>query len=554
MPARKYSTDAERREARRRQGRQRQRRRRARLRAEAGAAASAKARARREPSDPVAAFGRYVKTLTVPRGLRQGKRFSLMSWQEDFASLLFGEGCQSLGLSIARKNGKTGTLALLVLSRIDPASPLCVDGFRAVCIGANARISSITADAIMDIARASGIALNRKAGNRPCIESPCGSRRLDLLTAGRTATHGEAADWVVVDEAGLLNSRHDGELWASCMSSVSASPIGRAVFLGTRLKGDLFEGLLDQARREVAGVKALEFGCEADCDISDPAQWERANPGMSVTKACAYMERAAAAALDDPSQASAFLSHDLNAPVADDAETVVSLSDFRAVEVPAEDLPPREGRCWVGIDLGGSRSMTAAAVIWASGRLEHLCMFPARPALAERGRLDGVGNLYERMHRRRELAVSGGKLTDPAVFFQALAALVNDYEVAGVGGDRFRQSEIAAAVSGTPFEAAPWFWRGTGASAKADGSFDIRALQSMIYTGQISIAAGSLIWPFSIASSRLRFDSGGNPALDRSRARARQDLIAASAIACGLRALQRAADAGDEAPAVVIVN
>ena len=37
------------------------------------------------------------------------------------------------------------------------------------------------------------------------------------------------------------------------------------------------------------------------------------------------------------------------------------------------DLPPREGDCIVGIDLGGSASMTAAAFYWpVSGRLEAL--------------------------------------------------------------------------------------------------------------------------------------------------------------------------------------
>lgn len=42
------------------------------------------------------------------------------------------------------------------------------------------------------------------------------------------------------------------------------------------------------------------------------------------------------------------------------------------MEVSADDLPAAEGRVFVGLDIGGSRSMTAAVLLWESGRVEAL--------------------------------------------------------------------------------------------------------------------------------------------------------------------------------------
>ena len=49
---------------------------------------------------------------------------------------------------------------------------------------------------------------------------------------------------------------------------------------------------------------------------------------------------------------------------------VVKSKRYLAAVAP-DALPPREGECILGVDLGGSRSMSAAALYWpATGRLE----------------------------------------------------------------------------------------------------------------------------------------------------------------------------------------
>ena len=60
-----------------------------------------------------------------------------------------------------------------------------------------------------------------------------------------------------------------------------------------------------------------------------------------------------------------------------------------------------------GVDLGTSAAMSAVSAYWpATGRSETLAAFPDKPDLLERGKKDGVGDLYQRM----ETVVSWSRL------------------------------------------------------------------------------------------------------------------------------------------------
>jgi len=493
------------------------------------------------PTDPVEALRRYAARLTVPRGLRRGKPFKLLPWQVEFARMVLGGAARSICLSVGRKNGKSGVVALFLIAKIDSGSPLFGGGkFRALVIAANAGKTRAISQSVMNIVEASGLNITETKGAHHSIQSAAGAG-IDFLTAGRGGAHSSDTDWAVIDEAGLLTSSRDRGLWSSAQSSVTASPEGRFICLGTRLAGDLFEAQLDQGRRGVDGVATLEFAAPDDADVLDVAAWEAANPSLDEIKSRAALNHLAQQAADDPSRQSSFRAEELNQRTELEAEPIVSLTDWKAVELPRQDMPPAKGRCWVGIDLGGAASMTAACIAWENGRLDALCAFPARPKLAKRGRSDGVGDLYERLQRRGELTASGGRLVDLPAFFAALAERIKGAELMAAGADRYRSAEVIEAAESTDFAGANWHFRGTGAAGKADGSADVRAFQEAVLRGQVS-APESLIWPFAISSSRLRFDQAGNPALDRSRSRARQDLVSAAVIAVGLRRIDLTAE------------
>ena len=70
-------------------------------------------------------------------------------------------------------------------------------------------------------------------------------------------------------------------------------------------------------------------------------------------------------------------------------------ASWSAARVDAED----RGGHVLGIDLGASAAMSAAATYFPDGRLEPVTVFSAEPDLACRGLSDGVGGLYRRMVR-----------------------------------------------------------------------------------------------------------------------------------------------------------
>ena len=96
-------------------------------------------------------------------------------------------------------------------------------------------------------------------------------------------------------------------------------------------------------------------------------------------------------------------------------------------------------------------------------------------------------------------------------------------------------------------------WRGQGASAGADGSHDIRAFQRLVLSGKLAVAK-SLLLRSAVASSVLRYDNAGNPALDKRKARARIDALSAAVIAAGLGEIYQSAPVRNPAPYIGLVR
>lgn len=257
-----------------------------------------------------------------------------------------------------------------------------------------------------------------------------------------------------------------------------------------------------------------------------------ANPGLaSGIKSRSYMVDASRKAIAVPADASLFRAYDLNQPLNPSKESICQPTEWTACETAS--LPPRQGGCVVGFDLGGSSSMTALAVLWtATGRLEVWGAFPDTPDLLERGRADAVGGLYEQMAARGELRTYPGRVTPVADFLRDCADRLAGEWVVAAGADRYRRAEVETALEDAGLD---WQmeWRGQGASAGADGSHDVRAFQRLVLSGRLKVAE-SLLLRSAVASSELRYDSAGNPALDKRKARARIDALSAAVIAAGL--------------------
>ena len=369
--------------------------------------------------------------LVVPPGHpRAGSPMRLPGYGLDFLRDVFRGGVREALLCLARKNAKSSIIAVLLLAYL--AGPLRRFGFRAGVASVSRAKAGELKRLCQEIAEASkldGIKFLRSPSPGR-IESPFGS--VDILAAEAHAGSAAGYDISIIDEIGLLKER-DRDLVASMRSSVSAKD-GKFISLSIRGAGPFVPEILARQGDEALAVHL--YAADPRSALDDEDGWRAANPGLDCgIKSFQYMKAEARRVAVTVSDQSSFRALDLNQPANPTAEMLVSLDDFVGCETA--ELPERRGACYVGLDLGGSASMTAAVAFWPeSGRVETWAAFPATPSLAERGLSDGVGRLYVEAQSRGELLTFAGRITPVALF---LAAVVD-----ALGGATFKRSGATA--------------------------------------------------------------------------------------------------------------
>ena len=489
------------------------------------------------PDDPVAALDEWSReVLRVPAGHPlAGQPLVLPPFALDFIrdALTHRESL----LCIGRKNAKSAVIAVYLLARL--AGPLRVRGWRGGVVSVNREKAGELKEQMLAISEASLLAgLEFRRSPAPGrVLSPTGT--LDILSADRSAGHAAGFDDAVVDELGLLAER-DRQLVNGMKSSVS-SRNGR--FIALSIMGDApFTREMVELRDDPAVAVHL-YEAPGRCRLDDESAWHAANPGIRAgIKSLEYMRDRSRIAAANPLDAADFRAHDLNQPLDPSRETVCMPDQWE--ECVVAELPPRDGRCFVGFDLGGSSSMTAAVAVWQSGRVEQWAAFPVGEhaaddptGLVSRGQRDGVGRLYVRMHEAGELRVVDGRLVNVGEFLIMVADALEGERVVKAGADRYRRAEAEQALAGAGVTW-PLVWRGQGASATADGSYDVRAFRRWLLERRLRVLE-TLLWAVAISESSVVYDKLGNPALEKSRARGRIDVLSAGVIAVGLAELDR---------------
>ena len=288
-------------------------------------------------------------------------------------------------------------------------------------------------------------------------------------------------------------------------------------------------------RREDPATVVHLYQPDEICQIDDERAWYAANPGLGTVKSISYMKDMSRRAEGGESEERAFRLYDLNLPGAVSREMIVSLARYRICENQAK--PERAGACYLGFDLGGSSSMTAAAAFWPeTGRLDIWGAYGSDPPLEKRGELDRVGNRYLKMQKRGELQTFPGRVTPCADFFAWIAEELKAFgHPIAACADRYRMAEGLDAIdkAGVNWQ---MDWRAQGSGK--DGSADVRAFQAAVESNTLR-PGDSLLLNSAILESTIRYDNNGNPALEKGRAKGRIDALSAVILAVGAGARGR---------------
>lgn len=476
----------------------------------------------------------FIRSLRVPEGPLHGQNFALAPFQERFIRGVLDADVMVAMLSVGRGQGKSMLSAALALAHVMGVSD--DQPRRQVVIAARvkeqARISWEYVQAIVGLLPEEEQALFtfRQAPRLEISYEGAGGGMIRAVAADAKNLLGLSPTLIIEDEFGHWHPEKGMQLHAALETSAGKRR-AKMVIISTSASDDThpFSQMLDTPPPHSFVIECrAPLGMPAD----DLDGIRAANPGseFGIGPSLDWLQQQARIAIQRGGQAlTGFRLYSLNQRVSDVGKAqLLTVDEWTACEVSPEDLPPREGDCVIGLDLGGSRSMSAIAAYWPfTGRLEVQGAFPTKPGLAERGEADGVKDRYVQMHDRGELITSGESTVQVGPWLRRVwDELVQDANVVALCADRYRQAELLDAMAAAGIRA-PVVFRGQGFR---DGGADVEAFRKAVFDGEV-LTVPSLLLRSAAADALVVMDDAMNAKLTKARSLGRIDAIAASILA-----------------------
>ena len=496
----------------------------------------------------------WLERLTVTQGPRAGERFELLPWQRRFVRASLRPDVQRSAVTCGRGNGKSGLVA--ALSTLYLGGPLAQPRGEVVVLASSfGQARAAIGEQVLWFL--GGVEKVREVGwrvednsNRFVITTTEGSR-LSVMAADSRRAHGRPGIVAaILDEPAQWPPGVGEKLLAAITTSAGKQDSFRILAIGTRAASPehWFSRWLEGGADYVQIHAALE---------SDPPfqrrTWKKANPSLD---AFPHLEKAiraeAVKAKVDSGELAAFKALRLNLGVEEvGRQSLLDAGVWESCEVDV--LPPAEGPCVWGIDLGSGHAMSAVAAYWpaVTGRLECLAAFPDNPGLAARGAADHVGGLYQKMLERRELIVTPGRVV---VVSDLLRAALERFGLpALVVSDRWREGELRDALDLAGVPASAFSARGMGFK---DGAEDVRGFRRACIDGRVKVSK-SLMIRAALSEAVTVSDPAGNSKLAKSseggrRQAAKDDAAAACILAIAAGERGRAHEAGPSTGPLVL--
>lgn len=484
-----------------------------------------------EVSPAEAAVG-FMESLAVPEGPNAGKPVSLAPFQRKFIEGALAPDLAAAVLSIGRGNGKsaiTAGLGLGGLIGVWDRQPR-----REIVAAARTRDQGrIIWDFVAGFAASLPLEIQRRLIYRRAprleieFEGDGGGHVLRVIAADGKSALGGAPTMAILDERGHWAVDRGDELEHALLSGLGKRG-GRAFLISTSASDDThpFSRWIDDP---APGTFLQEHRPAPGLPADDMDSLLIANPGAphGIGSSLEWLEAQAKRAIArGGSSLTSFRLYNRNERVSGESrDLLITLDEWLQCETDA--LPPREGGAVIGIDLGGSASMTAAAFYWPdTGRLECLGTFPSMPSLLDRGQADGVAGRYVEMRERGELTVLGDKTVPVAPWLVEVVRHVEGEHVIAITADRYKQAELGEALARAGIRA-PVVWRGQGFR---DGGEDCERFRRAAFDGQVR-ARPSLLLRSAFADAVTLRDPANNLKLAKARSMGRIDAAAASILA-----------------------
>ena len=495
----------------------------------------------------------FCELLTLPDGAKAGERVRLRDWQKKFINSVYGPQTEQgrrivreALLTMARKNGKTALIAMLLLVHL--CGPEAVRNGQLYSVAFDREQASIVFKYAAAMVYASeGLSARLVVvESRKLIKDPASGSVYQALSAESRSKHGRSSSFIIFDE--LAQFGNDRELYDTMMTSRGAHEEPLVMVISTQAPSDaaLLSELVDRGKKILSGeiddptCAACIYEVPPDADIYDEENWKLANPALGDFLNIEILREDARKAQEMPGAEASFRNLYMNQRVSAENPFVSPAVWKMNGDAPEEGLFESGRPVWGGLDLSAKNDLTAAVFICQDDeRCWHaLCRFwtPRK-------------GLNERAHKDRapyDLWAKQGFLTDvpgAVIDYEYVARFLGDcharWNIQGIRFDRWRidllrqeltKAGISAYVEGDE-PAQPGALRliphGQGFKDFAPA---VDRLEDLLLEGRLRHGNNPVL-TMCAANTRIVTDPAGNRKFDKMRSTGRIDGMAALAMA-----------------------
>jgi len=333
---------------------------------------------------------------------RTMKPIELMPFQSTFIESVYANGILSAGLSMPRKNGKTGLLAGLALAELD-LNPDADVVLGATKVKQASRPSGIygVMKAYIRLGGLDHLRVSRN-NNDPTIKNTLtGGQAEAVAFSDEDAAQGLNPSLCIIDEFGT--EFWTPERWAAAIMSMGGRGSSARV-IGISTPSSQRSAMYDLRCKVAAGLTQPSFywqehSAPLELDIFDPATWALANPALG-----SFLD-AEAVLQDITLPEHLFRLFRLGQWVEGSDESWLGTDPARAWDATADEYDFVDGApTWVGLDY--ARKFDTSAIVYGQMKPDGIPHFKCKIyAPTEQGNVDlqQIGNYLHSLHERYDL-------------------------------------------------------------------------------------------------------------------------------------------------------
>jgi len=474
---------------------------------------------------------KFIEAYCVtPEGADVGKPLRLAEFQKDFLRAVYDNpaGTRRAILSIARKNGKSGLIAGLLLAHL--VGPEAKQNSQIVS-GAMSRdqaalVFSLACKMIQQSPKLSPLVRIVPSGKR-LIGLPMNVEYRALAAEGKTA-HGLSPVLAILDEIGQVRGPQSDFIDAITTSQgAHAEPLLIAISTQAANDADLLSTWIDDAKAsQDPRIVCRVYEAPAGCDLQDTEAWKAANPALGLFRSEDDLRAQLSQAQRMPSMENSARNLLLNQRVSTDAP-FISPDVWKACSTKA-DLLSCDGPVFAGLDLSARTDLTALVIV---GQVDGVWQVQAHfwtpeQGLHDRARRDRAP--YDVWVKQGVLRTTPGATVDYEHVASDMLEILADLDVQAIAYDRWRIDLMRRELDKLGAELPLVEWgQGYKDMAPALDALEAELLNARIAHGMHPVLT------MCAANATVTKDPTGARKLDKSRATGRIDGMQALAMAMG---------------------